>query len=426
MGRNDGADNVTFNHTLLAGDDRIIVVAFHGEDASNADMEVQSVTYNGVAMTFAASERATGITTNRIEMWYILEADLPVSTGTYNIVVSTAGTVTSNAATAVQFCNMAQTAPDDIEVMSVSAGTTSTISVTPVNPNSMIIDGAVSANQSADFYVTGTDQNERVKVLSASHWGAMSSRFVSDNTSKSVSWEMSNATFNRIAHIALIWSPIAATQSSSSSTEMFSSSSDSTMSSSNSSSQSGTSSSTSSSSSSLEFSSFTSSSSSSVQQVDILWDNLIRAHVISGTNTLLATELPGQMGAESNQILSSGSGYIEFTVTSLTQIVGIGFSALASESDPSFNAMDFGIFQINDGLHCREFAASVLFTPTALSINDVLRVEYYEYGNRVEYKQNGTTVFTSTKAPVYPVKMDATMLAVGNTIENVKLHGGWV
>ncbi len=75
-----GAASTTF--LLGGGSNRLVVVG-----AATEGNNVTNVTFDGVAMTF--STLATGFE-SRVELWYMLEADLPVG-GTYSIVVTGGG-----------------------------------------------------------------------------------------------------------------------------------------------------------------------------------------------------------------------------------------------------------------------------------------------------------------------------------------------
>jgi len=70
------ASPLEFSHTLVEGDNRLVVVYFGAEN--NGENDVTSVTYGGQSMTQAVEDGGTGTGyQNRAEIWYILENDLP-------------------------------------------------------------------------------------------------------------------------------------------------------------------------------------------------------------------------------------------------------------------------------------------------------------------------------------------------------------
>lgn len=85
--------SLSYSHTLVAGDNRMVVVCIFYENGDAID--VTSVSYGGQAMTKAV-EALTGTTGFRFltEIWYILEADLPAN-GSNTVAITDAGTLSS-------------------------------------------------------------------------------------------------------------------------------------------------------------------------------------------------------------------------------------------------------------------------------------------------------------------------------------------
>jgi type II secretory pathway pseudopilin PulG len=70
-----------------SGNNRLIIVCYGQESNGTVD----SMTYNGAAMTKIHREYNSDGAENVTEMWYILDADMPASAGTYNVSMSVTG-----------------------------------------------------------------------------------------------------------------------------------------------------------------------------------------------------------------------------------------------------------------------------------------------------------------------------------------------
>lgn len=86
LGNNSGSTNsLTASYTVGSGSNRLLVVQVLGDVAAGAD-DITGVTYNGVSMTLAAKQVATG---DRNEYQYYL---IGPASGANNVVVSCTGT----------------------------------------------------------------------------------------------------------------------------------------------------------------------------------------------------------------------------------------------------------------------------------------------------------------------------------------------
>ena len=70
------------------GSDRVLIVMTAHE--ANPLLTVTGVTYDGQALTLAGAQEAISGLGQRVEMWYLLESDLPAA-GTYTATVSWSG-----------------------------------------------------------------------------------------------------------------------------------------------------------------------------------------------------------------------------------------------------------------------------------------------------------------------------------------------
>lgn len=102
---------LSFSHTLVAGDNRMVVVCVGYE--ANGSIDITGITYGGQAMT-KAIDALTGTSGYRFlaEVWYILEADLPAN-GSNIVVINDTGSLDENSAFCAQYTGVAQTATVD-------------------------------------------------------------------------------------------------------------------------------------------------------------------------------------------------------------------------------------------------------------------------------------------------------------------------
>ncbi len=103
-----------FNHTLVAGSQRLVVVYVGDEVSGNLTI---SATYGGQAMTLAAAADSTPtLFSFQTRIFYILEADLP-SDGVNQVSITFTGTLTSFECQGhcAQYSGVAQGVPDDTD-----------------------------------------------------------------------------------------------------------------------------------------------------------------------------------------------------------------------------------------------------------------------------------------------------------------------
>jgi hypothetical protein len=93
----DSSNTETFSHSFSnTGDDLVGLLRITAEDSSTTDIVVSSATYDGESLTLIPSAAVTSDvsgTVVRSEIWYIKQADLPTTSGTYDLVVTFTGTV---------------------------------------------------------------------------------------------------------------------------------------------------------------------------------------------------------------------------------------------------------------------------------------------------------------------------------------------
>ena len=142
------------------------------------------------------------------------------------------------------------------------------------------------------------------------------------------------------------------------------------------------------------------------------------ANVTVSGGTLTKTGTAGwNAGAISAARIETGDGYLDFVATETYTSRAGGLSRGDGGTDVS--DIDFAVHVKADG------TVEVLEGGTprgnfgSYSSGDVFRVELL--GGVVRYKKNGSTFYTSTDVPVYPIVMDSAFDTVGATLSDVKL-----
>src|SRR5689334_18406885 len=157
---------------------------------------------------------------------------------------------------------------------------------------------------------------------------------------------------------------------------------------------------------------------------NVTWTNVVNATATG--NTLTKTSgcngCP-DAGATSQQTITSGDGYVEFTVGALT---GQRFAGLSHDNPGTgWQEIDFA-FRLwgNAGpgnLDVEENGTYHNLSATYV-VGDVLRVAI-ESGV-VKYYQNGVLRYTSTIAPTYPLMVDTSLLDSNAAVNNAVISAG--
>ena len=124
-------------------------------------------------------------------------------------------------------------------------------------------------------------------------------------------------------------------------------------------------------------------------------------------------------GAISQQQLSSGEGYMEFTASSGTYgYIGLGTSTGSTSTHTEIN---FGITFSGGNWTIREIGWSYK-DEGSYSNNDVFRIGVE--GGQVKYRKNGTLIYTSATSPSYPLVVDTSLMPSGANIYNTTVSFG--
>jgi hypothetical protein len=154
------------------------------------------------------------------------------------------------------------------------------------------------------------------------------------------------------------------------------------------------------------------------EEQSVTWTNIVNATVIG--NVLQKTggfDGVDDAGATSQQQLTAGDGYVQFTVGE-TNTFWLGGLSNGNQGT-GFAELDFA-FRFNgagsaDVLENGSYAGG----DTPYAAGDVFGVAIV--GGRVQYFKNGTFLRESAKAPVYPLLLDVSLGSLGATVRNAVL-----
>src|SRR4051812_48768267 len=121
---------VSWSHTVGTGTNNVLIVGLAMEDTSTASLAVNSITYNGVAMTLVPSSTATDGTStfNRTVLYYLINP----AAGAHTVSITFGGAVNGVDAGSISLNGAAQSAPTaaGTAIADASASLSATASVT--------------------------------------------------------------------------------------------------------------------------------------------------------------------------------------------------------------------------------------------------------------------------------------------------------
>jgi hypothetical protein len=203
----DGADGVSFSHTIGGNSDRILIVCVTTRGNSEADTAVLC-TYNAVSMTQGVTKVSnTGGFNLRTTIFYMLEANLP-SAGSYTVSVTTpTGTSQETQACAYSVRDAAQQAPDATATDGADASTNFVdTDITTTVPNTFIVD-CFAGDGSISDTTARTGQTERGEIPDTQTTLLTSTRPAGLAEAWPMAWDFGSS-FNRWAHAVLALAPV--------------------------------------------------------------------------------------------------------------------------------------------------------------------------------------------------------------------------
>lgn len=148
--------------------------------------------------------------------------------------------------------------------------------------------------------------------------------------------------------------------------------------------------------------------------IRVTWANLVNVTVSDGIlQKTSGCDGCDDAGATSQQELSAGDGYVEFTVGESDTVWTAGLSH--GNDGTGYADIDFAFLFNGAGLaEIRE--NGVYHADTIYTAGDVFRVAVVN--GRVQYFRNGTFLRESARDPQYPLLLDTALLTVGATVRS--------
>jgi Abnormal spindle-like microcephaly-assoc'd, ASPM-SPD-2-Hydin len=156
---------------------------------------------------------------------------------------------------------------------------------------------------------------------------------------------------------------------------------------------------------------------SSANNEPVTWTSAGGVTVSGHTLTKSAPIAWGNAGAISTKSLVAGDGYVEHTAqeTNTNRMIGLS----RGNTNNNFDDIDFAFYTLADGTLqvCEKGALRGSFG--AYASGDMLRVVVI--GGVVRYYRNGTLLYTSPMAPVYPLIVDTALHTPGAALSTVMI-----
>ena len=196
---------VEWTHTVEDHDNRILVVVSSVEEYEYGDYGIDSITYNGVSLTKAASEvvESNGIIASS-EIWYLLNPDI----GAHTITVSYGSDpLRYIAVSAISFYNVAQQPPEVTNTNTAKSTSTISTGVTTSSDGSIIIDNVACGDNRK--FTPGTGQTEFYEERSNGPDAAGAGSYKILSTAGSTSMiQTASSNVNRMAHVCVAFAPV--------------------------------------------------------------------------------------------------------------------------------------------------------------------------------------------------------------------------
>jgi pyrrolidone-carboxylate peptidase len=177
------SNTLSWSHTIGSGNNRILIVAAVSEDNSAMRQTISSIKYNGINMTrVPASSKSRGYI--KADLYYMPDADLPSSPGTYTVSVTYNGTVYARAGGAISLKNVKQQLPETVVTNSLASVTAISTDINTLSSGAWIVDVAGHACTGSFSTSTSTQRwNQGIY-----HTGAGSTTIASSTGPTTISW----------------------------------------------------------------------------------------------------------------------------------------------------------------------------------------------------------------------------------------------
>jgi hypothetical protein len=186
-------NTLSWQYNINDGDDRILVVGIAGEDESEDDLLINSVTYKDVNMILVEN---TGITAGsgenfiRTELYSLLDSNLP-SSGSHMVEITYSGNVSKRSAGAVTLKGLKQQ-PAQVTVTNSNEDTNSISTDITIGTDRVYIVDVIGCGSQGTF-IAGNEQVKRFDISSDSSSEACSTKIIPFAGTTTLSWNHSGA-----------------------------------------------------------------------------------------------------------------------------------------------------------------------------------------------------------------------------------------
>lgn len=151
----------------------------------------------------------------------------------------------------------------------------------------------------------------------------------------------------------------------------------------------------------------------------VFWTNVVNA-ITLGSTIVKSGGCDGceDAGGSSLQTISSGDGYVEFTIPDAAPMLFAGLGHGDSQLDAGL--IDFAIRTQSGSAEVRENGTYIIDTPFVSG--DVFRIAIEQ--GLVKYYHNGQNFYTSGVAPSYPLQFDVVLFGAQAEVANASISSG--
>jgi hypothetical protein len=208
-GSGQNTNSLAFSHAIGSDSSRMLIVTVSIEN-SGSTPTVTGITYNGQALTHAASTDITSANDvrGRSELWYLPEADLP-SAGSYNVVVTASASIEAINAGAISLNDVAQQAPEASNTNTNETIDAISVNITTLTDGSWLVDSVHCGDTGS--YTADAGQTERYDLqgVGTTSTHAASTKEVATAGSTTVGETYATGA-NRQAYVAAAFAPLTA------------------------------------------------------------------------------------------------------------------------------------------------------------------------------------------------------------------------
>jgi outer membrane protein assembly factor BamB len=164
----------------------------------------------------------------------------------------------------------------------------------------------------------------------------------------------------------------------------------------------------------------TTAQSSDPSRQNVVWTNAVNCTVSGSTIEKTAgRDDTSDAAARSQQIISSGAAYVEFSVAEQNKTLFCGLTHSAIGMD--YREIDFSI-KLTSYSYAEVRENNDYRAETPYRVGDVFRI--VADGNVVSYFKNDGLIYTSLKAPAFPLFVQANFIGLGSRIDNAVIGAG--